>query len=199
MNKHASRILITIIMAFLLQGITLPCLAEESGMVEEKTEEKIEQTEKQVPKINVKFVYSLCNDIEAMRHFYTDLLGMEEIAFYSDEEQKFGYLSYLCAGGLEFDFFYTGQEVAVQKDWSWQPGYEGGTSPITSWSVQIPEADFPTVVARLQKDGVKSFNENPFWCLDSYWAFPVADPQGYTVEVYSIPAQKPASTQWPAE
>ncbi|MBN2381032.1 VOC family protein [candidate division WOR-3 bacterium] len=159
-------------------------------MTEEASEE---------PAISVKFVYSMCNDIDAMRHFYTDLLGLKEIAFYNDAEQKFGYLSYLCAGDLEFDFFYIGQEVSVHEEWSWQPGYDGGTLPVTSWSVQIPEADFPAVVKRLQEDGVKSFKGNPYWCLDSYWAFPVADPQGYTVEVYCIPASKPASTQWSVE
>lgn len=159
-------------------------------------ESEMAQQESPKPKISVKFIYSLCNDIEAMRHFYTDLLGMKEIAFYNDEEQKFGYLSYLCAGGLEFDFFYIGKEAPIHKEWAWQPGYEGGTLPVPSWSVNVPEEDFPEVVKKLKEDGVKSFQENPYWCLDSYWAFPVADPQGNTVEVYSIPKEKPESTEW---
>ena len=29
------------------------------------------------PKVNVRFIFSMCNDINAMRHFYTDLLGIQ--------------------------------------------------------------------------------------------------------------------------
>ncbi len=173
------------------------CIISTQGCVRQTLNQKeSEMAEQETPKISVKFVYSLCSDIEAMRHFYTDLLGMKEIAFYNDEEQKFGYLSYLCVGGLEFDFFYIGKEVPPHTEWAWQPGYEGGSLPVASWSVQIPEEDFPAVVKRLKEGGVKAFKENPYWCLDSYWAFPVADPQGNTVEVYTLPSKKPSSTEW---
>jgi catechol 2,3-dioxygenase-like lactoylglutathione lyase family enzyme len=111
------------------------------------------------PRVSLKFVYSLCNDVGEVRKFYSDLLGMKEIAFYNDEDQKFGYLSYLCKGGLEFDFFYIGKEVPTHPEWAWQPGYEGGTLPVASWSVEIPEEDFPAAVKRLKEAGVKSLKK----------------------------------------
>jgi len=29
------------------------------------------------PKINIKFIFTMCNDVVTMRHFYTDLLGIQ--------------------------------------------------------------------------------------------------------------------------
>jgi len=40
------------------------------------------------------------------------------------------------------------------------------------------------------------FNEEPEWRVDNYWGLTVKDPMGNTVEVYTIPKQKPESTTW---
>jgi catechol 2,3-dioxygenase-like lactoylglutathione lyase family enzyme len=160
-------------------------------MAEETKTEEV--AEKKIPKINVRFIFSMCNDIDAMRHFYTDLLEMEEQAYYSTEE--FGYLSYPCEG-VYLMFFYSGQDAPVFEEWAWQPGYEGGNLHVTSWAIEIPEADFSASVKRLKDAGVKIFSENPEWRQDSYWGFSVADPQGNTIEVYTSPKEKPASIEW---
>jgi len=158
-----------------------------------------EKAPKPEPRVNLKFMFSLCNDVDKMRHFYTDILGMQENAYYKAEDGSFGYLSFLCVGGIEMDFFYIGKEVPLLSEWAWQPGYEGGSIPVTSWAIEIPADDFTTTVKRLQDAEVKSFSKNPVWRLDSYWGFTVMDPQGNTIEVYSMPEEKPESTEWPEE
>jgi hypothetical protein len=33
--------------------------------------------------------------------------------------------------------------------------------------------------------------------MDGYWGFTAMDPMGNTVEIYTIPAEKPETTTWP--
>ena len=186
-------ITITVLMIAFLQGgccLRQTCKQKENDMAEP------EKLEKKVPKINVRFIFSLCNDIEAMRHFYSDLLGMQEQAFFNEEQ--FGYISYPCEG-VYLMFFYSGEKVPEHTEWAWQPGYEGGNLHVTSWAIEIPEVDFAETVERLKSASVKTFSENPEWRQDSYWGFSVMDPQGNTIEVYTRPKEKPASTTWSGE
>jgi len=150
--------------------------------------------EKNAPEVNVRFVYNFCNDLAAMRHFYTDLLGLDE-AGYSEEQR------YLCyrSEGFQLMFFRPDAEVEAAEEWADQPGYEGGTSYVTSLSVEVPEEKFAAAVERLRAAGVECFSQNPTWCVDSYWGLAVKDPMGRTVEVYNIPKDRPASTTWPGK
>jgi catechol 2,3-dioxygenase-like lactoylglutathione lyase family enzyme len=150
--------------------------------------------EKPKPKVNIKFIFSMCNDITTMRHFYTELLGMQEQAFLNEKE--FGYLSYYCQDGLYLMFFYSGKEAPKHTEWAWQPGYEGGSLHITSMAIEIPEQDFTGMVERLKKEGVRLFADVPDWRQNSYWGFTVMDPQGNTLELFTMPKDKPLSTTW---
>jgi catechol 2,3-dioxygenase-like lactoylglutathione lyase family enzyme len=183
-------VVIAVLMITFLQG----CCLRQTYKQKENDMAKAEKTEKKVPRINVRFIFSLCDDIEAMRHFYTDLLGMDEQAYYSVEQ--FGYLSYPCEG-VYLMFFYPGEKVPEHTEWAWQPGYDGGSLHVTSWAIEIPEEDFAETVNRLKQAGVKAFSEYPEWRQDSYWGFSVADPQGNTIEVYTSPKEKPESPEWP--
>jgi catechol 2,3-dioxygenase-like lactoylglutathione lyase family enzyme len=147
-----------------------------------------------IPKVNIRFVYNFCNDLGAMRRFYTDLLGLDEVA-YSEEHR------YLCyrSEGFQFMFFRPDAEVPAREGWADQPGYDGGTTFVTSWSVEVPAGEFAATVARLREAGVACFAADPDWRVDSYWGFTVKDPMGNTVEVYATPKERPASTAWPAE
>lgn len=145
------------------------------------------------PKVKLGFIYNHCNDVEAMRKFYTDLIGLKESGFHNDEQ--WGWLCYKT-GGLELMFFRTEDEIPVQEQWAVQPGWEGGTFEGTSWSILVPEESFPSAVKRLLSAGIKCFKDKPMWLQDCYWGFPVMDPMGNTVEVYSTPKEKPAYTEW---
>lgn len=148
----------------------------------------------QKPSVNLRYLYVMCNDIPAMKTFYGDLLGMSVQAFMN--EAQFGYLAFQ-GDGMQLMFFRADAKLPVVAEFAGQPGYQGGKLEATSWSIQIPEADFAAAVERLHKAGAKRFAEKPFWAQDSYWSFPVLDPMGNTVEVFATPKEKPAKKEWP--
>jgi catechol 2,3-dioxygenase-like lactoylglutathione lyase family enzyme len=148
------------------------------------------------PKANIRFLFNVCNDIDEVRHFYTDLLGMEEDGYMNDE--NFGYLSYECEGGVYFMFFRAVEKLPVLDEWASQPGWPGRTLEVNSWAIQIPYEDFAEVYEKLKGEGVTLFKPEPEWRQDSYWGLSVRDPMGNTVEVYATPKEKPASTTWNA-
>ncbi|MBN2083154.1 VOC family protein [bacterium] len=152
-----------------------------------------EATAKQ-PEVEVRFFYLLCNDVEAMRGFYTDLLGMQETNYMNEPEM--GWLCY-AFGDIEFMFFRAENTLPVPDKYASQPGWPGGELEVPSWSVLIPEEDFAATVQALINAGVPTFAAKPMFCLDNYWSFPVLDPMGNTVEVYTIPKVKPENGEWP--
>jgi catechol 2,3-dioxygenase-like lactoylglutathione lyase family enzyme len=143
------------------------------------------------PLVRIGFIYNCTNSLEDTRRFYTELLGMEESAY----KPEWNYLCYRF-GDLEFMFFGAEGVLDVPAEFADQPGWEGGTLEVTSWSVEVPEADFGKTVERLRAAGVKVFNDKPEWRVDSYWGYTVLDPNGVTVEVYTIPKQRPSSEEW---
>jgi len=147
-----------------------------------------------LPKVTIRFVFNICNDIVATRHFYVDLLGMEEASFM--DTPAFGWLAVQC-DGFQMMWFRGDGEQEVPTAFTCQPGWAGGTLEGTSWAVGIPEKAFPDVYRRLQEEGTMFFESKPAWRQDSYWGLSVLDPMGVTVEVYTSPKEKPASTDWP--
>ena len=85
--------------------------------------------EKETPRINVRFLFNFCNDLKAVRRFYTDLIGLEEISFRTDEE--WGWLVYKNEG-FQFIWFRSDGDLPVLTEWAAQPGYEGGDFEGTS-------------------------------------------------------------------
>ena len=148
------------------------------------------------PQVAIKFLFGMCNDIDKVRAFYTDLLGMEETSYMNDE--SWGWLVYKCEG-FEFMWFRgQGDEtIPPLEDFTWQPGCGGGPLQGVSWAINIPWDSFADTVQRLKDAGVKSLMEDPEWRQESYWGFSVMDPMGYTIEVYSTPPEKPENTEWP--
>jgi catechol 2,3-dioxygenase-like lactoylglutathione lyase family enzyme len=146
------------------------------------------------PQITLGYIYVSCNDIAAMRRFYVELLGMPEQSYQADGEVK--WLVCQCRG-CELMFFAGGPPLAVPDGWHAQPGWEGGTLEGVSWSVEVPLELYAVTVQRLLDADVEHFFDKPQWFQDTYWGFPVKDPQGNTVEVFCLPATRPASTVWP--
>ena len=154
----------------------------------------------EAPEVTIKYVYAYANDLDAMRRFYTDLVGMTEGAFRNDEQ--WGWLVYKCAG-FQLMFFRSEPPLSpapVETRWALQPGWNDGEvrdgAEIFSWSIRVPESAFADTVARLKEAGVESYYEKPMWFQDSYWGFPVRDPMGGTVEIFCTPKERPESTEW---
>ena len=146
------------------------------------------------PEVNVRFLYFFCNDIDEVREFYTDLLGMDEQSYRNDEE--WGWLMYQSEG-MQIVIMRAPEEVPVHDDWAPQPGWGGGDLPIPSWSVEIPEERFAALVEQINETDIIAYGKKPMWAQDSYWSFPVRDPMGHTVELYNSPKERPESTEWP--
>lgn len=140
-------------------------------------------------KVNVRFLYCLCNDVVPVRRFYTELLGCEELGFMSDE--KFGWVGY-DSEGMQLMFFRWDTELPARTAWDWQPGDGAGDAPGMSFSVEIEEGDARAVFDRLRALGVPAMSEGPTWRQDSYWGWTVRDPAGNTVELYWKVQDKPA-------
>jgi len=86
-----------------------------------------------------------------------------------------------------------------KREFDGQPGDGGGPGLRTSWSVLIPESAFGATYQQLLEAKVPAMTPTPTWRQDSYWGFTVMDPAGNTVEVYTAPKKRPASTDWPGK
>lgn len=131
--------------------------------------------------INIRFIFNFCNDIDEIRRFYSELIGLEEVSYRNDEE--WGWLVYQSEG-FQFMWFRSDEKLPVIDGWAAQPGYSGGEFAITSWSIELPKEDFEKIIGRLKASGVKLFSMEPEWRQESYWGFTVMDPMGNTVELY---------------
>ena len=141
--------------------------------------------------LSLRFLYIHCTDLEAMRHFYTDLLGLTE-TFYTPGPE--GALAYAC-DELQFTIFSVESAGPVLAEWHRQPGWEGGTLPGTSWSIVAESKEaFAASVARLVEARVPAFFEAPRWL--GYWSFPIKDPIGNTVELTLPTESKPSDIDW---
>lgn len=145
------------------------------------------------PRVNLKFVYNVCNDVAAIKRFYGDLLGMKIASFM--DKPEFGWVN-IASEGFEFMFFRAEGKYIEPTEFAGQPGDGGGPRQATSWSVAIPEEDFRATFERLRQAGIKAMTKTPTWRQDSYWGYTVLDPAGNTVEVYCSVKAKPASTEW---
>jgi catechol 2,3-dioxygenase-like lactoylglutathione lyase family enzyme len=128
----------------------------------------------------IKFVYNYCNDIEAMHHFYIELLGLPLTFYMNDEHTRL--LEHNC-GGIEFLWFVAPEPLPELTEFSAQPGWDGGTLRRPSCSIEFDQAGFEAAVERLRAAGVTAWRHEPE-NRGSYVAYPVLDPMGNTVEPY---------------
>lgn len=135
----------------------------------------------------VRFLYVPASNLDAMRRFYTELLGLEEVWFAAAEG-----VAYDCAG-LQFTILHD-PEAAAAEGWATQPGWTGDTVGAISWSVVLSEPAYRKAVAELSAEpGIRLLHQVPQWV--GYWSFPVTDPMGNTVEL-SWPTAEPGSPRW---
>ncbi len=149
---------------------------------------------KQLPAARINFIYLHATDMEAMRRFYKEGIGCNEIHYRALDSEGYGW-SVFDMGSFQL-MIHPDRTAQPQGGWCMQPGWEGGTVPGLSWSLIVTNDAFPAVVARLRELQAPAFHEQPQWCQDSYWSYPVQDPMGNTVELHCIPTDKPESTDW---
>lgn len=121
------------------------------------------------------FLYIHCLDLDEMRAFYTDVLGLGEI-YFSETERSVGYL----VGTLQLTIG-EHHDAEVSAGWASQMGWAGGTTAAPSWGVELPPAKFRSAVDAVATFGSETFFQTPSWV--GYWSLPVRDPMGNTVEI----------------
>lgn len=127
------------------------------------------------------FLYTGSNNIAASRHFYSDLIGLNQIW------DEVDHIAYRIDGGIQFSISYD-STAAISDEWSFQPGWAFGlgveprpSSTRASWSVPLSPKAFLNTVARLQDAEVDALRSEQFWV--GYWSYVVKDPMGQTVEL----------------
>jgi catechol 2,3-dioxygenase-like lactoylglutathione lyase family enzyme len=141
--------------------------------------------------MSLRFLYIFGNDVDAMRRFYSDVLGLKEIYYASGAD---GGLAYDC-DGLQFTIFPAQSILPTPTEWHKQPGWQGGTLPAASWSIVSESEDaFAATLNRLIEAQVPAFFDSPQWV--GYWSFPIKDPMGNTVELTLPMDSKPREKVW---
>jgi catechol 2,3-dioxygenase-like lactoylglutathione lyase family enzyme len=141
--------------------------------------------------LNLRFLYIFCNDLEEMRHFYSDLLNLNESYYVPGID---GGLAYQC-DGLQFTILPSKDYLPVFEWWHFQPGWQGGTNQDPSWSIESDSLEeFSTAITRLIQAQTPAFFEKPRWL--GYWSFPTKDPMGNTVELTFPPEHEPQEKSW---
>ena len=141
---------------------------------------------------SVRFIYFYCQDLAAMRHFYSELIGLKETYFSEDDRPS---VAYDC-DGLQFTIYKSDNVSVTPNEYALQPGWLGGTKLSVSWSIPVPSGDYAKTISKLQASSVDSFSPGPKWV--GYWSFPVLDPMGNTVEVVTSPPTEPENKEWPS-
>lgn len=124
-----------------------------------------------------------CNDVATMRHFYSDILNLEETFYRNDDEV--GWLSYQ-SGSLQIVFSRSEVSQPVLQDWSVQFSYTEGNLYQPSWAVEIPYQDFEQTIKQIIDDGNIPYLEEDYRTpRDGHLCFWVRDPMGTTIEIYA--------------
>lgn len=126
------------------------------------------------------FVYDVCTDIPGTRHFYGELIGLEQVWDGTDDIA----FSHDC---VQLSFARV-DALPEPQGWAFQPGWSNGQLPeapaahlAPSTSIALTPDAFSAAVARLDAAGVERLRDAPFWV--GYWSFVVLDPDGRTVEL----------------
>jgi hypothetical protein len=110
------------------------------------------------PLIYLSTIFWWCNDVGAMREFYTDLIGLPETYFQDDD--NVGWLTYQ-SGQLQIVFIRASSTLPIHSAWSKQPGYRGGPLEATSWVISVPYTEFISITERLKQANVPLFQDEP--------------------------------------
>jgi hypothetical protein len=120
------------------------------------------------------FTYMFCNDLQMMKWFYQEILHLELI-WESDRSIAFRIEDHQISIDYHKDHYPFSSNYAIQ------PGWEGGTEPRISWSLECDRTDFEEIIQSAKNSDVSSFFSKPEW--KGYWSFPILDPMNNTIEI----------------
>ena len=120
------------------------------------------------------FTYIHCNDLDKMKTFYSDVLGLNCI-WQSEETLAYQIGDHQLSIRLQPAMNTPEQEFSIQEGW------EGGTSVRPSWSLECDQDSFSSIIKRAIENGIPSSFPEPKWV--GYWSFPILDPMNNTIEI----------------
>ncbi len=129
-------------------------------------------------KLSSPFIFHLCNDIDKVRFFYTELLGLHELEYKKD--------TYVDYKFKETTIMFSAKENILSGIKNFNSKHQNEFEPF-SWSIEVTEDLFPVIVNKLCKAGIKTIQKVPAWNHDGYWSFSVLDPMGNNIQIYMEP------------
>jgi LysM repeat protein/catechol 2,3-dioxygenase-like lactoylglutathione lyase family enzyme len=130
------------------------------------------------PTVRLHTLYLFANDLDAVVHFYSDILGLESqiaedhVIFKLDDLN----LVYLLAETT----------VPVLTEWQRQPIYDGGTVESATFTIEVIASEFALIAGRAIADPTTSAYKDAVLVTDeNQHAMFLQDPMGYTVGILS--------------
>lgn len=127
-------------------------------------------------------IFRWCNDVDAMRHFYSHCLQLQETFYQNDVEH--GWLTYQL-GDIQLVFSRADETLPQTAVFAQNPAYQGGEALETSWAIQLAAPMFDIAVQRLQAAHTPAYSP-PFSNRPHHLQYIVRDPMGMTVEIYTV-------------
>jgi catechol 2,3-dioxygenase-like lactoylglutathione lyase family enzyme len=126
-------------------------------------------------------LFYYCNDIDKMRHFYTELLSFEETFYRNDSDH--GWLTYQV-GELNLVFIRSQAPVEIPETFASQPGFSGGSEEIHSWVLQVPTGHLDGIRIRMLAARIPTLWPEIQSPQEGHRIFVVRDPAGRTIELF---------------
>lgn len=123
------------------------------------------------------FTYVFCNDLEAMKKFYSDVL---HLALVWEDPTSIAYKVANHQLSITFDAGFN----PPSAEYAIQPGWPGGTALRISWSLECDRENFLRIVQAAKATGAQFRQPEPKWV--GYWSFPLLDPMNNTIEITCI-------------
>lgn len=109
-----------------------------------------------------------------MKYFYDEILDLDKIW---DEKDVIAF----DIAGHQLSVTYDVNYLLPTPQFSIQPGWQGGTEPRTSWSLEYETDDYWPIIEKISKKDYLSYYTDPKWL--GYWSYPVLDPMNNPIEL----------------
>ncbi|MEO1289036.1 MAG: hypothetical protein AAFV93_14830 [Chloroflexota bacterium] len=126
--------------------------------------------------IYIDTLFRWCVDVVPMRHFYTEILQLEETFFRNDDEH--GWLTYQV-GDVQLVFIRATDSLPIESSWAISPAHDGDKE-LDSWVIRVTEPIFTAVKERATKNNVPIYEGE----YDRDKHLIVRDPMGMTIAIW---------------
>ncbi len=130
------------------------------------------------PAIRLHTLYLFTNDLDAVIHFYGEIIGLEsQIA----EDHVIFEL-----GDIELVYVLAEGTIPVLTEWQRQPIYDGGTLESATFTIEVISSEFALIAGRATADGTtRAYNDSVLVTEGDQYAIFLQDPMGITVGILS--------------